>query len=159
MASSGNECSEWPAQWPGLTVQQCLEVEPERAAIATVIEWAEQAGAARGWPPRAVFALTLCVDEALTNILSHARPPEGGQLSIRLMLGQADWGHVLGISDNGGEFDPTAQASAALAATLDEAEIGGHGLRLMRHYLHVFEYRRVDGRNLLLLGVRRENTP
>ena len=102
MASSGNECSEWPAQWPGLTVQQCLEVQPERAAIATVIEWAEQAGAARGWPPRAVFALTLCVDEALTNILSHARPPEGGQLSIRLMLGQADWGHVLGISDNGG---------------------------------------------------------
>ena len=138
-------------------MQQCLGVEPERAAIATVIEWVEQAGEARDWPPRALFALTLCADEALTNILSHARPPGGGQLSIRMVLGQADWGYALGISDNGGEFDPTAQASAALAATLDEAEIGGHGLRIMRHYLHAFEYRRVDGRNLLLLGVRRED--
>ena len=53
-------------------------------------------------------------------------------------------------------FDPTAQASPDLAASLDEAQVGGHGLRLMRHYLHQMLYRREALRNVLLLEVALE---
>ena len=50
-------------------------------------------------------------------------------------------------------FDPKAQESPALAASLDEAQVGGHGLRLMRHYLRQLLYRREGMHNVLLLEV------
>ena len=57
----------------------------------------------------------------------------------------------LSIEDNGAVFDPTAQASPALAPSLDEAQVGGHGLRLMRHYLRALHYQRQNERNTLVL--------
>jgi serine/threonine-protein kinase RsbW len=60
---------------------------------------------------------------------------------------------ALCIEDDGVPFDPTAQESPALATSLDEAHVGGHGLRLMRHYLHRMLYRRAPDRNVLLLEV------
>ena len=145
--------SEHKLEWPGMEVAQHLLVAPQREAIASVIAWIEEAGERQHWPAHAVFALTLCADEALTNIISHARAPANQALDIALALGSTAYGTALGIADNGAAFDPTAQASAKLALSLDDAEIGGHGLRLMRHYLHEFSYRREGERNLLLLGV------
>lgn len=122
-------------------------------AIAQVIAWLEEVGERESWPLKSAFALTLCVDEALTNIVTHANPEAGEALQIQLLLGVLDDGLALCIADNGAEFDPTATESAQLADNLDDAEIGGHGLRLMRHYLQHFEYRRSAGLNWLLLGV------
>ena len=123
-------------------------------AVAQMMTWLEQAGEAQGWPPQSVFALTLCGDEALTNIVSYARPAENAELQIVLQLGRLDGVVALCLADNGLAFDPTQQASAELAASLEEADIGGHGLRLMRHYLQRFEYQRADGWNWLLLGIQ-----
>lgn len=123
-------------------------------AVVQMMTWLEQAGEARGWLPQSVFALTLCGDEALTNIVNYARPAENAELQIVLQLGRLDGGVALCLADNGLAFDPTQQASAELAASLEEADIGGHGLRLMRHYLQRFEYRRADGWNWLLLGIQ-----
>jgi len=41
-----------------------------------------------------------------------------------------------------------------LAATLDDAEIGGHGVRLMQHYLHDLRYLRHGDENRLTLIMR-----
>ena len=122
-------------------------------AIASVIAWLEEVGEQQQWHAKSLFALTLCADEALTNIVTHAQAPTGQQLRIELMLGQMDDGIALCIADNGAAFDPTSRDSTELAESLDDADIGGHGLRLMRHYLQRFEYQRADGWNWLLLGV------
>ena len=122
-------------------------------AIAQEMAWLEQKGERGQWPSKTLFALTLCADEALTNIVTHAKPDGGGLLQIQLLMCSSDMGIALCIADDGAEFDPTARASEALAKTLDEAEVGGHGLRLMRHYLQRFEYRRSQGWNWLLLSV------
>ena len=127
-------------------------------AIADVIAWLEEVGERESWPLKSVFALTLCADEALTNIVTHAKPGAGDALHIQLLLGVLDEEFALCIADNGAEFDPTARESEQLAENLDDAEIGGHGLRLMRHYLQHFEYRRSAGLNWLLLGVSSPDT-
>ncbi|QXZ11433.1 ATP-binding protein [Comamonas sp. Y33R10-2] len=122
-------------------------------AIAEVIAWLEEVSEREKWPLKTVFALTLCADEALTNIVTHANPAGDQPLSIQLQLGTLNDGVGLCIADNGAEFDPTLREAAPLAKKLDDAEMGGHGLRLMRHYLQRFEYRRSDGWNWLLLVV------
>lgn len=139
--------------WPEFQLLERCVLLARSESVAQMMTWLEQEGEARNWPAKSLFALTLCADEALTNIVSHARPDEGAELRIALLLGMLEGGSALCLADNGVAFDPTRQASAELAASLDEADIGGHGLRLMRHYLQRFEYRRVDGWNCLLLAV------
>ena len=139
--------------WPGLAVSDRMDMAPEREQIAQVIAWIEQVGERDAWPPKALFALTLCADEALINTVSYAQPQNGQVLHIALALGRTDYGFALCITENGVAFDPTQQQSGELALSLDDAELGGHGLRLIRHYLHAFEYRRIGDFNQMLLGV------
>ena len=138
--------------WPPWTA------EPDRLApgsgapaVASALAWLEALGAQHGWPPKALFALTLCADEALANVASHARRADGQSAQLWLACGPTPGGLALRIEDDGEAFDPTVQASPQLASSLDEAQIGGHGLRLMRHYLRHLLYRREGLRNVLLL--------
>lgn len=138
----------WPA-WQG---------EPERLAtgggaqlLPAALAWLEGLGERWGLAPRTVFALTLCADEVLANLASHARKADGAAAQVGLACGRVSEGLGLWIGDDGPAFDPTQQASAQLAASVDEAVPGGHGLRFLRHYTRAMHYRRVSGRNELLL--------
>ena len=125
--------------------------EPSPAGLSSALAWLEGLAERDGWPARTLFALTLCADEALTNVGAYARAPDGAPAHLWLACGRTAHGLALRIEDDGEAFDPTAQASPQLAASLDEAQIGGHGLRLMRHYLRHLLYRREGLRNVLLL--------
>jgi len=141
--------SDWPA-WTAPA--DSFSPGPGPQGVAHALGWLEALAERHGWPARLQFALTLCADEALVNIATHARPRAPGQaLRLRLECGPTAHGVALVIEDDGAPFDPTAQELPALAASLDEAHPGGHGLRLMRHYLRQMLYRRDGGRNLLLL--------
>lgn len=144
--------------WPALNVLAQRLIPAHREAIAGVMAWLESVGEQHQWPARTLFALTLCADEALTNIASHAHAPAGESLQVQLLVGYLDGGFALAIADNGAAFDPTAQTSAPLAESLEDAEMGGHGLRLMRHYLQRFEYQRSEARNWLLMGMASPDT-
>lgn len=141
-----------PTDWPAWTAPpDTLSPGAGPDAVAPALAWLEGLAERDGWPSKARFALTLCADEALANVGAYARTPGGGPARLWLACGRTAHGLALQIEDDGVAFDPTAQASPALAQSLDEARIGGHGLRLMRHYLRQLLYRRVQGRNLLLL--------
>ena len=148
--ASEADAADWPV-W--LQPPQHLAAGAGPAGVARALSWLEALGEQQGWSARTLFALTLCADEALTNIASHARTPQGTAAQLWLACGPTPHALALCIEDDGTPFDPTAQDSPQLAASLEQAEIGGHGLRLMRHYLHRMLYRRIPDRNVLLLEV------
>ena len=58
-----------PANWPDWTAPpDTLTPGAGAAAVAKALAWLEALAERDGWPPQACFALTLCADEALTNI-------------------------------------------------------------------------------------------
>lgn len=124
-----------------------------RPAVAAALAWLEALSERQAWPARARIALLLCADEALANVGTHARTSTGEAAHMWLACGASTGGIALCIEDDGLAFDPTAQTSPTLAATLDDALPGGHGLRLMRHYLQRLCYRREGERNRLWLEV------
>ena len=140
--------------WPAWTAPP-ERLAPGRGApaAAAALAWLEALAERQAWPAKARLALVLCADEALANISAHARTPAGDAARLWLACGPTAGGWALCIEDDGTAFDPTAQELPALAASLEEARIGGHGLRLMRHYLRHLRYRREGERNLLLLDV------
>ncbi|HLU14349.1 MAG TPA: ATP-binding protein [Burkholderiaceae bacterium] len=125
-----------------------LTLTPGPDTVAQALTWLEQVAWGRHWPQRTVFALQLCLDEALTNTVMHgfanAAIPSP---RIALSLHADNQVLALDITDNGPAFDPTRRQPADLATSLDKATPGGHGIRLMQHYLHDFQYTYANGEN------------
>lgn len=112
------------------------------AAIGEAGDWLAAWLAPRAVPADAAFALRLCLEEALANIVMHGGE---GEASIAASLAEEDGSLVLRISDDGMAFDPVTAESPK------EAVIGGNGLILLRRYSNAMSYRREDGRNHLAL--------
>lgn len=138
----------WP-DWQGEPAQ--FAPGREAQAVQAAIDWLESLCGQWTLPGKLALAIGLCADELLANVTSHARRPDGSAAEIGLRLGKLAGGIGLLVSDDGAVFDLTAQESPELAASLDDAVPGGHGLRLIRHYTRAMHYRREAGRNQLLL--------
>ncbi len=96
------------------------------------------------------FALRLCAEEALANVVTHAWAE--GDHRIVLGLAVAADQVELTVEDDGRPFDPVAAPAPAQAATLADAAAGGRGLILIRSYADRLAYRREGGRNRLIMG-------
>ncbi|MGB3290193.1 MAG: ATP-binding protein [Burkholderiaceae bacterium] len=131
-----------------------LPLAPGPDAIPQALAWLESVAEAERWPTRLAFQLALCLDEALSNVVMYGFDPKKGgpaQPRISLAVLRNNRSVAIDIVDNGIPFDPTQRTPAELAATLDETRIGGHGIRLMRHYLQSIDYHHDEGKNHLRL--------
>lgn len=128
-----------------------LSLIPGPDAVGKALAWLESVAKRHGWPQKSAFRLSLCMDEALSNIVMYGfrGKPEPGAISLAALKGPGLLG--VDIVDDGIAFDPTLSVSPELASSVEEARIGGHGLRLMRHYLQDIQYRRESDRNHLRL--------
>ncbi|WP_276807888.1 ATP-binding protein [Castellaniella defragrans] len=133
-----------------------LDLPADLSAVPRALQWIEALAERRGWTPRATFGLSLSLDEALTNVVSYAFDPPLTEDAPAIRVDcRTDGARIeLELRDNGRAYDPTAGDPPPLVACLDEAGVGGHGVRLMRHYLDTLAYRRQDGWNCLTLVMR-----
>ena len=138
--------------------------------VAKLTRWIIEACAAAHIPEKMSFAVQLCLDEAVANILQHpvqdaaqnaAQHPAqhaaqhaagtARASTISASLERGDAGVWLDIEDDGEAFDPTAVAPRTSAPTLELLPVGGLGIHLMREYSSRMEYSRSGGRNRLRL--------
>jgi anti-sigma regulatory factor (Ser/Thr protein kinase) len=121
-----------------------FRVSPEE--ISAVDTWIEEVGNRWGLDERTAFGARLCVAEIATNVLEHggssAQPAE-----IAVTLRRRGGGLDVDIADSGRPFDPTTKPDTALPETLEEAAIGGLGLRLVRAYASEIAYHHDGVRN------------
>lgn len=132
-----------------LARKSTLALRPDADIVPRAVQWLEEIALREDWPTRTTFALTLCLDEALTNVVSYAFDSGAVRPAVRLTCRVDERTIELELRDNGRPYDPTVSTPRALAACLNDADFGGHGLRLMRHYLHDLAYRRDANWNCL----------
>ena len=109
--------------------------------------WLTQTAAACGLARERVADLEVCANEAVTNIISYAYDSPG-QRDISLRLSCRDDGVNLSIEDDGRPFDPLAAAQADAPASLEQAGIGGLGIKLIRSMMKDCRYQRHAGKNI-----------
>jgi serine/threonine-protein kinase RsbW len=120
--------------------------------LPLAMAWLEGRLQALGLQGRAAYGMTLSVDEALTNVMTHGlKDVEPSKRQAEVHCASQDGRVVVRIRDNGPAFDPTAHVEADLPQDIEHAGIGGHGVRLIRHYVSDLRYRRHDGWNELTL--------
>lgn len=126
-----------------------LELSVTATTATDALYWLEHIALRDRWSARLRFTLTLCADEALNNIVSHAFTP-GHPAAIHLTLRQTRRKSACTLPTTAPPTTPR-RLFPPLARSLDDAQPGGHGLRLMRHFMHALSYQRRDGWNHLTL--------
>ena len=123
-----------------------------------VFQWIDSVADKAGLPDWTRYALLLCIEEAVSNVIRYGYPPDHRDISkdeVRLTLAWDDGAATLTIEDQGIPFDPRDLAAPTLPRTVEEANIGGLGIHLMRRYAETMDYLREDGFNRLTLRIRR----
>ena len=132
-----------------------IELAPELQSVELATRWLESIAQRDAWSEKLNFGLTLSLEEALTNLVSYAfdeRLEPGAPAPMIIVTCRRHKDQVcLEIRDNGKPYDPTTKLPPPLAQSLDDAKIGGHGLRLMQHYLQGLHYQRSNDLNYLTL--------
>lgn len=102
--------------------------------------------------------LELAVEEALVNVCNYAYAdqPMAGVLRCRVVA-QPD-GLQVDIADEGAPFDPLARPDPDTTLDLDERQPGGLGILLIKQLADEVGYRRQDGRNVLMIRMRKAST-
>jgi anti-sigma regulatory factor (Ser/Thr protein kinase) len=134
-----------------------LSIRADSGESRRASEWLDEAGSARGVPPDPLWRLDLCLTEALANVLAYggasaAASPIHLRLDVR--RGASGGTASVTVSDAGAAFDPLKFQPKARARTLAEAELGGHGLLLLRRFADALDHSYSEGRNRLTIYVR-----
>ncbi len=101
---------------------------------------------ARGAETLPVYAARVALEELGTNVIKYSYPGEA-PCWLEVRLSADDERFALEVEDGGAPFDPLQAAAPDLTLPLEEREIGGLGVHLVRQLMDRVEYRREDGKN------------
>ena len=120
--------------------------------IPDIVGFVSETAAAMGVHPKRVMHLELAVEEAAVNICSYAYEIPPGEVTIRISRETV----VVRIEliDVGVPFDPLAADAPDIKSELENREVGGLGIFLIRRMLDEVHYSRSGNRNILSLAVR-----
>jgi len=100
-------------------------------------------------------AVELVLEESVTNVLRYGYEPGSTDHQIDIDL-QVDPEEVqVLVIDDGKPFDPLEEGGIVLPDTLDEAQVGGLGLLMIRNTASRLSYERIDGHNRFLMTIPR----
>ena len=100
-------------------------------------------------PFKVITQITLALEELFVNVASHAYPEGNGTLDYTIM---ADDGKMTFImEDSGVPFDPLAKKDPDITLSVEERDIGGLGIYMVKNIMSEINYSYTDGKNVLTL--------
>ena len=134
---------------PRLTLEGRLE------DLAEVWPWIEALARHYSIPARTEYAIHLCLEEALSNVVRHGYTEQANQSIVIECASSGAKEMVFTIEDQAPPFDPLAYRHAGdgpALASIAELEPGGQGIRLMRKFADRVSWERLPNGNRLTLA-------
>jgi anti-sigma regulatory factor (Ser/Thr protein kinase) len=126
--------------------------------IALLWPWVETLAVAYAIPPDTLFAIHLCIEESVSNIIRHGYQGQPGhRVTVDFSPGPANGPAnrlVFSIEDQAPPFNPLedlAVPAMAAAGSIDRLNPGGHGIRLLRKFAAALDYERLANGNRLTI--------
>ena len=132
------------------------QVLPQPEAISALTERVMDYLTASGVDTRAAHHVGLAFDELLTNLGSHGGSPDK-PATVRVVIEPERL--LAEIRDHGPAFDIRKAAEPVLSQTIQDREIGGLGLFLIRQFAVEIGYERRDGVNCTSFTILRKPSP
>lgn len=101
-------------------------------------------------------ALNLVLEELFTNIVKYGfedREPHSIDIRMELLDSEVE----VEISDDGRPFNPMESATPDIDRPLEEREIGGLGIHIVRKLMHEVKYERKGEKNILSMKMKKRD--
>lgn len=117
-----------------------IMMEAKIENLPTLMDFVEKACDVSTINKKVTFAFKLSVDEACTNIINHGyKNLKPGLIDLTFQTKQNE--AVLSIHDNGRSFDPKQSVDVASNVDLEDRELGGLGLVLIKEMADDIQYK------------------
>ena len=134
------------------TAEGQLTLESRLSDLVQVAPWIERLAAQHGIPAETQFAVDLCLEEVLSNIIRHGYSGEPNHfIDVRFESPRSRY-FVFVVEDKAPLFNPIdAQQPPPMSAEGD-LQVGGQGIRLLREFANELEYQATPSGNRLRIG-------
>ena len=103
---------------------------------------------------KAIMQLGVIVEEIFVNIASYAYSDETGFATVQVEVQKNLPAIALTFIDGGVQYNPLERKDPDLEASIDEREVGGLGIYLVKNMVEKISYQYADGKNILSLTKR-----
>ena len=129
-----------------------LTLTSDLADLTRVGPWLDELTSLYGIVPGARFAIELCLEEALSNVIRHGYGEEPGhRLTVSCAVAEPSQ-LVFTIQDEAPGFNPLEQPVLPALGPGDAFRLGGQGIRMLHKFAHTLDYEAGAPGNRLVLG-------
>ncbi len=128
-----------------------LILPAERAALEGLRDWVEEIADALNAALRAKHQMLIAVDEIFTNIASYSYGGKPGFVEVGVDFDEEARQLSITFEDEGVAYNPLEAREPDISASLEDREIGGLGILMVRQLMDGVEYKREKNRNILIL--------
>ena len=126
-----------------------FEIPADLEQIQKVSEKIEQCMKSHGWAEDAILDVQLAVEEAVTNAILHGYDGISGTIAIRI---ETTPHHIaVEIADDAPAFDPLSVPDPDISGDIEDRQIGGLGIFLIRRVMDEVSYRYEKNKNILVM--------
>lgn len=95
----------------------------------------------------------VAVDEIFSNISRYAYNSDDNKVMVRITI---DSEITIIFEDNGSEYNPLDQLAPDISLSIDERDIGGLGIFMVKNMMDYIEYKREAHKNILIIKKKNE---
>jgi anti-sigma regulatory factor (Ser/Thr protein kinase) len=134
------------------TTGERLNLRSRMSDLAQLPPWIERLASRHLIPASTQFAMILCLEEVLSNIIRHGysgKPDHS--IAVHFARPREDY-FVFVVEDEAPPFNPVDATEPPALSSLDDIQIGGQGIRLLRRFADSLEYQATPSGNRLRIG-------
>ena len=126
-----------------------ITVEAATDNLQQVIDFATELLEMHDCPMKAVMQMELVIEEIFVNVSSYAYEPETGDVTICVEFADNPSAVEITFIDGGKPYNPLEKDDPDTTLGIDEREIGGLGIFLVKKNVNDISYEYADGKNIL----------
>jgi len=132
--------------------QDRLALQSRLSEIAQVPAWTEDLASRYAIPGDVQFAMDLCLEEVLSNIIRHGYAGAQDRPVIVNFTKLREGYFVIVVDDEAPYFNPLDAPELPMVSPAEQSRIGGQGIRLVRQFANTLDYESTPTGNRLRIG-------
>ena len=126
-----------------------LNIEATIDNIPTVTAFVDEKLEELNCPIKAQMQIDIAIDELFSNIAKYAYHPGSGPATVKVEVEEDPMAVIITFIDHGTPYDPLANEDPDVTLNVDEREIGGLGIFVVKKTMDDISYEYKDGHNIL----------
>jgi serine/threonine-protein kinase RsbW len=140
------------------TTEERLTLQSRLSDLTQVPSWIERLATKHPIPDSMQFAMNLCLEEVLSNVIRHGYSGEPDRSIALQFVNPRENYFVFVVEDNAPPFNPVDSPELPALTSLDDVRVGGQGIRLLRQFADALDYEPTPTGNRLSIGFSAANS-